>query len=151
MSIKAQLLAVVARCTPQQTQHATFADDDATRSATGAQHGAGFPRDTSINPATDGATDAQRWAKGGATSAPGCVLRSLGDATRNFDPLTEAAMRACDAWGDGPEARAAMRRDCLATPEHLRADLLAHFRTAYGGQLAEPSARPAAGKHPRGP
>lgn len=45
--------------------------------------------------------------------------------------LIAAAMRACDAHGDSPEAREQMRRDCLETPPHLRADLLQHLRAAY--------------------
>ena len=45
--------------------------------------------------------------------------------------LLAAAMRACDHWGDGPEAREQMRRECLETPPHLRADLLEHFRREY--------------------
>jgi len=40
-------------------------------------------------------------------------------------------MRACDAHGDGPEAREQMRLDCLETPPQLRADLLQHFRDVY--------------------
>lgn len=51
-----------------------------------------------------------------------------------FQLLLKAAMRACDHHGDGPEARAEMSRQCLTTPKHLRADLLDHFLTAYGGQ-----------------
>ncbi|MDM0077468.1 hypothetical protein QTH90_23885 [Variovorax sp. J2P1-59] len=49
--------------------------------------------------------------------------------------LLEAAMAVCDYWGDGEEARAEMRADCLATPLHLRADLLEHFRWTYGVRL----------------
>jgi hypothetical protein len=45
-----------------------------------------------------------------------------------LDELLEAAMRVCDRYGDGPEARADMERDCRATPPHLRADLLEHLR-----------------------
>ena len=45
--------------------------------------------------------------------------------------LIEAAMRACDHHGDGPEAREQMRQDCTDTPVHLRADLLAHFTEQY--------------------
>jgi len=47
------------------------------------------------------------------------------------DELIEAAMRACDHFNDGPQAREAMRQQCLETPAHLRADLLAHFTTTY--------------------
>lgn len=45
--------------------------------------------------------------------------------------LINAAMRACDHHGDGPQARAQMRQDCIDTPAQLRADLLQHFREAY--------------------
>lgn len=45
--------------------------------------------------------------------------------------LLEAAMRACDAWNDTEQARDQMRRDCLETPQHLRADLLAHLTNQY--------------------
>lgn len=45
--------------------------------------------------------------------------------------LLAAAQRACDHWGDSPEARRAMRADCLATPPHLRADLIQHFEETY--------------------
>jgi hypothetical protein len=41
--------------------------------------------------------------------------------------LLDAAMKACDAYGDNDVARKQMRADCLATPLHLRADLLQHF------------------------
>lgn len=41
--------------------------------------------------------------------------------------LLVAASRVCDLHGDGPEARLAMRGDCLALPAHLHADLLDHF------------------------
>lgn len=50
-----------------------------------------------------------------------------------FQLLLKAAMHACDHHGDGPEARAEMSRACLATPKHLRADLLEHFLMTYGG------------------
>lgn len=50
--------------------------------------------------------------------------------------LMEAAMRACDAHGDGEQARADMRADIEATPPHLRGDLLAHFKQAYGKDAA---------------
>lgn len=53
-----------------------------------------------------------------------------------FQRLLNAAMRACDHHGDGPEARAEMSRACLATPKHLRADLLEHFLTAYPDSLS---------------
>lgn len=45
--------------------------------------------------------------------------------------LLTAAERACTHWGDGPEARRAMRSDCLSTPPHLRAELIQHFEETY--------------------
>lgn len=45
--------------------------------------------------------------------------------------VIEAAMHACDAWGDGQVAREQMRQAVLETPHHLRDDLLAHFKCAY--------------------
>jgi hypothetical protein len=45
--------------------------------------------------------------------------------------LIEAAMLACDHHGDGEQAREAMRSDCLATPDHLRPDLIDYFRCTY--------------------
>ncbi len=45
--------------------------------------------------------------------------------------LIEAAMRACNHFNDGQAAREQMRADCLATPPHLTADLLAHFNENY--------------------
>jgi hypothetical protein len=45
--------------------------------------------------------------------------------------LLDAAMRACDAWNDTAQARDQMRRECLETPPHLRADLLAHLTNQY--------------------
>jgi hypothetical protein len=54
----------------------------------------------------------------------------------NDDPvlidLLAAAMQVCDHHGDGEQARDQMRQDIRQTPPHLRADLLAHFRGAYG-------------------
>lgn len=41
--------------------------------------------------------------------------------------LIEAAMKVCDKHGDGEQARADMRRECLELPPHLQADLLDHF------------------------
>ena len=44
--------------------------------------------------------------------------------------LLDVAMRVCHLLGDGDEARVEMRVDCLATPDHLRAELVDHFRQA---------------------
>lgn len=46
--------------------------------------------------------------------------------------LLEAAMRACDYWGDSPAARAQMDADVCGTPQHHRQELLEHFLIAYG-------------------
>ncbi len=48
--------------------------------------------------------------------------------------LIEAAMRASDHHGDGEQARADMRQQCLETPPHLQADLLDYFKTTYGAK-----------------
>lgn len=53
------------------------------------------------------------------------------DAAPTLRDLLAAAKRACDYWGDSPEARRAMRADCLSTPPHLRADLIEHFQESY--------------------
>ena len=65
--------------------------------------------------------------------------------------LLAAAMSACDHWCDSETAREAMRQQCSETPPHMRADLLTHFREAYGGPLADSVPQAAAGKQPRGP
>ena len=57
----------------------------------------------------------------------------LHDASQTTAALIEAAMLASDHFGDGPEAREQMRLECLDTPAHLKADLLAHFKSAYKG------------------
>jgi hypothetical protein len=46
--------------------------------------------------------------------------------------LLEAAMRACDFWGDSQTARADMVTDIEATPSNRRQELLEHFLAAYG-------------------
>lgn len=45
--------------------------------------------------------------------------------------LMEAAMRACDHWGDGPQARQVMREQCAETPPQFRAELIDHFERTY--------------------
>ena len=65
-------------------------------------------------------------------AAPGPVLKNAHRADeRLLDSLLTAAMRACDHHGDSEEARQQMHDDCMATPPHLRADLLAHFHGTY--------------------
>ena len=68
-----------------------------------------------------------------------------------FELLLKVAMRACDHFGDGPEARAEMSRQCLNTPTHLQADLLDHFRAVYGGSVVDLNPCTAAGQQPGGP
>jgi len=46
--------------------------------------------------------------------------------------LLEAAMRACDYWGDSPASRAQMVADICDTPQHHYQELLGHFLIAYG-------------------
>jgi hypothetical protein len=41
--------------------------------------------------------------------------------------LMAAAMRRCDAFNDGEQARQEMREQVLEIPPHLRQDLLDHF------------------------
>ena len=52
--------------------------------------------------------------------------------TRLLDSLLAAAMRCCDHYGDDEDARKQMREECLATPPHLQAELLAYFKQNYG-------------------
>ncbi len=59
------------------------------------------------------------------------LIRLVQESSRITHQLLLAAMRACDHHRDGPEAREQMRQDCLNTPPHLRADLLAHFQKEY--------------------
>ena len=59
---------------------------------------------------------------------------------RQADALTAEtmarAMAVCDDHGDSERAREDMRQDVLNTPPHLRADLLAHLKQAYGKDAA---------------
>ncbi len=59
------------------------------------------------------------------------IVALLRDAKATTDALVKAAMRACDQWHDSPADRDLMRLECLATPEHLQADLLSHFLKTY--------------------
>ena len=52
----------------------------------------------------------------------------------SVEELIEAAMRACDHYGDGPAARQEMVQQCLEVPAHLRAELHQHFIRTYGGR-----------------
>ncbi len=53
--------------------------------------------------------------------------------------LHETAMRVCDHYGDGPEARNAMAQSIRETPEHLRADLLEHYGFSRARGLVAPA------------
>jgi hypothetical protein len=46
--------------------------------------------------------------------------------------LLDAAMRCCDYWNDGAEARAQMVAEIRATPQHHRQELLEYFQAWYG-------------------
>lgn len=59
------------------------------------------------------------------------LIGLLTDAHNTTAALIDAAMRACDDYGDGESARQQMRQDVEATPPHLRADLLDHFSQTY--------------------
>lgn len=62
------------------------------------------------------------------------ILTFLADARATTAAILGEAMKVCDEFGDGPQARADMRRDCKATPQHLVGDLLQHFRTRKGAK-----------------
>lgn len=59
------------------------------------------------------------------------LIRLVLEADQLTRQLLQAAKHACRHWGDTQAAREQMRQDCLNTPPHLRADLLAHFKNAY--------------------
>ena len=59
------------------------------------------------------------------------IVTLLRDAKATTDALIKAAMLACDHWHDSPADRADMKRECIATPLHLQADLLNHFTKTY--------------------
>ena len=59
------------------------------------------------------------------------IVALLCDAKATTDALVKAAMRACDHFNDSPVDRADMKRECMATPLHLQADLLNHFTKTY--------------------
>ena len=49
----------------------------------------------------------------------------------SVEELIEAAMRACDHYGDSAAARQQMVKDCLDTPPELRQELREHFINTY--------------------
>ena len=59
------------------------------------------------------------------------IVALLRDAKATTDALVKAAMLACDHFNDSPADRADMKRECIATPLHLQADLLNHFKKTY--------------------
>lgn len=63
------------------------------------------------------------------------VVAYLAACERIMPRLMDAAMRACDHHRDSEQARADMRADILATPLHMRLDLMHHFQVTYGRQL----------------
>ena len=151
MGLRNTLKKTVARCTPQGMQHATFSDNAATADATPVQQMPAIPHGIRANAATAIATAMQQGPKSSATTVqlpPATVARltaleeklqvsftstcntQLGGLTRHRveKELLVAAGNVCDLHGDNPEAREAMRRDCLDTPDHLKPDLLEHFR-----------------------
>lgn len=57
------------------------------------------------------------------------LVAFLQDVQATSKELIKAAMLVCDHYRDNESARADMRRECLATPPHLQADLLDHFQS----------------------
>ncbi len=55
------------------------------------------------------------------------LIQYLIESSRITTRLMVAAMRRCDEFSDSDKAREEMRQDVLATPLHLRKDLLDHF------------------------
>lgn len=139
MTLRDSLKTAVARCTSQQMQPATSERSDATGDATKAQLRAANPHGIRDVGATRDATTMRRGAFDRATQAlQGQKLQVAFASTCNTQPgpltahrvtaaLLEAAMRACDRYGDGETARMQMRADCLALPIRLQQDLLDHF------------------------
>lgn len=64
------------------------------------------------------------------------LIARIQESARMTADLLAAAMRVCDAWGDTPAAREQMRRDCLSTPPHLRADLLDYLNSRSSATAA---------------
>ncbi len=62
------------------------------------------------------------------------LLTAIFENCLSVEELIEAAMRACDHYGDGPAARQEMVQQCLEVPAHLRAELHQHFIRTYGGR-----------------
>lgn len=143
MSLRDALRSAVARCTPLEMQHATFAESHATADATSVQPMSANPHEIEVSGATGYATHVQQGAATDATRAdqgeklhvafPSTCNTQLGPLTahRVTAELIEAAMVACDHHQDSEAAREQMREQCLALPPHLQADLIEHFRQSY--------------------
>lgn len=86
------------------------------------------PDGTGITVPANRLTDAQRAAILGHKPE---LIACIQESARVTSELLIAAMRACDHWKDGPEAREQMRQDCLNTPPHRRAELRDHFIKTY--------------------
>lgn len=70
------------------------------------------------------------------------LIERIRESARVTSELLSAVMEVCDHYDDGPAAREQMRQDCLATPLHLRGDLLAHFLRTYGPTMRVRPQRP---------
>lgn len=163
MGLRNALKKTVARCTPQGMQHATFEETHATGDATAVQQMPAIPHGIRANAVTAIATAMQQGQKGSAiTVQPQCQkvapaspseekLHVAFTSARNTQrrgltrhrlekDLLIAAMQVCDLHGDGDAAREAMRRDCLATPDDLKSDLLECLRdtSPQSRQQSEP-------------
>jgi len=87
------------------------------------------PDGTGITVPANRLTDAQRAAILGHKPE---LIACIQESARITAELLDAAMRACDHYRDGLQAREDMRRQCLETPMHLRTDLLNSFKEHYG-------------------
>lgn len=59
------------------------------------------------------------------------------DAHAKTSEIVEAAMAACEEWGDSESAREQMRQDILSTPAQDKADLLEYFMKYPGAASAK--------------
>ena len=166
MGLRNTLKKTVARCAPQGMQHATFQENDATANATPVQQMPAIPHGIRANAATAIATAMQQGQKNSATTVqqpPATVARITAleeklhvafTSTRNTQlgaltkhrvekDLLTAAGNVCDLHGDNSEAREAMLRDCMETPEDLKPDLLEHFRFVKPQSRQTPAPVPA--------
>jgi hypothetical protein len=160
MSLRETLKQAVAGCTPLGTQHATFNTANATGNATAVQQLAANPHGIRAGAAIRLATSVQPERHSNATSDEKLHVAFAMPCNTQPGPLTaprvlaeliQAAMHACDHWNDSETAREEMRHQCNQTPPHLRGDLLAHFRAAYGGVVGGSADRTAASQQPCGP